>query len=456
MEEEDLDDFEDFPDLDEERLPRSSGYVLVCLLLPFLAGNLAAFAWPGFSLYYESMGWPAVNTGLAVTAGFALRVVCQQLPKMLGFWVAVPFAVIHTVIAVLALLFITKEWAILLEAIAFICFEPLAMIEGIAFDVFGSSELLARQATSTVLSVYTLSKAIACTLGGIVYENFGWEGIVVYHLGTQSTLLLTFLVQPSCRQSFMKVFFEAGTSDESEVQKVTKADESRTDEIADSKFAAAVPASSSPKQSTKLPGSVEELKLNEAEHGKDTVTPDRTSKQSRGTAHSGLDDHRLSHGTATGLRARHTSEDFVRDSVTLDRKSKQSRGTARIGLDDHRRSKGTARLRSRAGSGDSPTRQSRRSYQSRASVASALSRMSRLSVAGHELRHSAMMLEATVITAKGDSGRIREETNPERQHPDLKCDEEAPKKKGIPKDLRLRLKSAPSSQMNLVGSNSRT
>lgn len=82
--------------------------------------------------------------------------------------------------------------------------------------------------------------------------------------------------------------------------------------------------------------------------------------------------------------------------------------------------------------------------------------MSRLSVAGHELRHSAMMLEATVITAKGDSGIIREETNPERQHPDLKCDEEAPKKKGIPKDLRLRLKSAPSSQMNLVGSNSQT
>ena len=166
MEEEDLDDFEDFPDLDEERLPRSSGYVLVCLLLPFLAGNLAAFAWPGFSLYYESMGWPAVNTGLAVTAGFALRVVCQQLPKMLGFWVAVPFAVIHTVIAVLALLFITKEWAILLEAIAFICFEPLAMIEGIAFDVFGSSELLARQATSTVLSRLHPFKGNCLHLGG--------------------------------------------------------------------------------------------------------------------------------------------------------------------------------------------------------------------------------------------------------------------------------------------------
>ena len=184
----DLDDFDDDDDDDdewdyeEERLECSASYLLACILLPFLDGNLTAFAWPGYTLHYAEMGWPAVNAGLSVTIGYAMRVVCQQMQRTAGFWIAIPFAMIHLAIAFLAFFFTTSEWAIFLEVVAFICFEPLAVIEGIAFDTFGSSETLARQATSTVLSVFTLSKAMACTLGGVVYDALGWKGVAMYHV----------------------------------------------------------------------------------------------------------------------------------------------------------------------------------------------------------------------------------------------------------------------------------
>ena len=43
-----------------------------------------------------------------------------------------------------------QEWAVSLEMGSWIAFEPAISIEGLAFDVFGKSELLARQASSTL------------------------------------------------------------------------------------------------------------------------------------------------------------------------------------------------------------------------------------------------------------------------------------------------------------------
>ena len=43
-----------------------------------------------------------------------------------------------------------QEWAVSIEMGSWIAFEPAIAIEGLAFDVFGKSELLARQASSTL------------------------------------------------------------------------------------------------------------------------------------------------------------------------------------------------------------------------------------------------------------------------------------------------------------------
>ena len=43
-----------------------------------------------------------------------------------------------------------EEWAVSLEMGSWIAFEAAITIEGLAFDVFGKSELLARQASSTL------------------------------------------------------------------------------------------------------------------------------------------------------------------------------------------------------------------------------------------------------------------------------------------------------------------
>lgn len=93
------DEMDDVDDWDEEHLPCSWNYVLTCLVLPFLDGNLSAFAWPGFTIYYAEMGWPSVNAGLAVTVGYIMRIICQQMQRHGGFWVAVPLAVTHLAVA---------------------------------------------------------------------------------------------------------------------------------------------------------------------------------------------------------------------------------------------------------------------------------------------------------------------------------------------------------------------
>ena len=73
---------------------------------------------------------------------------------------------------------------------------------GLAFDVFGSSEVLARQASSTLLAVFTFSVAIAVVIGGVVYDLAGWRGMSVLHVCCVSGMLLIFSTEPVCLQSF--------------------------------------------------------------------------------------------------------------------------------------------------------------------------------------------------------------------------------------------------------------
>lgn len=189
-----------------EKLPCSWSYVCLCLLLPTLNGGLNGFMWPGYGLHFVDMGWPVVHAGLAVTFGYLFRSITQQMQLRGGYWVVVPLAGAHLVVAILAWVYSTSLWAVFAQVVVFLGIDPTCALEGIAFDTFGASEVQAQKATSTILSVYTIAVALSCTLGGIMYDVSGWKGVCTYHMTCQGLQLLLLCIQPAVRQSFMEVF----------------------------------------------------------------------------------------------------------------------------------------------------------------------------------------------------------------------------------------------------------
>ncbi|CAL1126306.1 unnamed protein product [Cladocopium goreaui] len=201
-------EFQDF-----ETLPCNCSYVSVCVLMPILNGAVSGFIWSGYSLHFAANGWPLVTSGLSVTTGFLLRVGTQQLQLRAGYWLIVPFAVIHLAFAILALIYQTSLWAIFTEVVVLLCLDPTCAIEGIAFDTFGASEIQARMATSTLLSVFTIAVASSCTVGGILYDFGGWTAVATYHSVCQGLQLILLCLQPPIRKSFKEFFFANRSAD---------------------------------------------------------------------------------------------------------------------------------------------------------------------------------------------------------------------------------------------------
>ena len=199
---------------------------MICLILPGLNGLLNGFLWPAYTLHFLNNGWPVVRAGLAQALGFSFRVLTQQMQLAAGYWLIVPLAVIHLAFAVLGFIYFDQEWAVFAEILVVFTIDPTCAIEGLAFDTFGNSESQARQASSTVLSVYTICIALACTIGGIAFDFYGWKGIAAFHTICQSALLFMLAIQPSMRQSFMEVCFPAKglpeTMEKDEVESSTK------------------------------------------------------------------------------------------------------------------------------------------------------------------------------------------------------------------------------------------
>jgi len=191
-----------------EALPCNCSYVLVCILLPLLNGALNGFIWPGYTLHFVENGWSLVTCSVAVTLGCLLRAVTQQLQLRGGYWLIVPMAVIHLIFAVLALMYQASLWAIFAQIVVCMCLDPTSAIEGIAFDTFGASQVQARQATSTILSVCTVALAGSCTIGGVLYDLGRWTAVCTYHCICQGVLLLLVCTQPSVRKSFMEACFK--------------------------------------------------------------------------------------------------------------------------------------------------------------------------------------------------------------------------------------------------------
>ena len=261
----DDDDYDDDDLSDEEydfeSIPCSWKYVSVCILLPCLNGALNGFIWPGYSLHYDAMGWSLVRAGLAVTWGFLVRMITQQMQLRAGYWLIVPLASIHLTFAALALIYTTSEWAVFSEIVVAMGIDSSAAIEGVAFDSFGASEVQARQATSTVLSVFTIAIALSCTVGGFIYDLWGWTGVAGYHTLFQSLLLIMLITQPAIRASFRETFFPASTAEE--------ASEATEESPVKEKFDQVVPAGSVD-TAMGVPGMVEEaLKVEELEEIKE-------------------------------------------------------------------------------------------------------------------------------------------------------------------------------------------
>lgn len=194
-------------DVNVDRLRCTWNYICLCILLPTLNGGLNGFMWPGYGLHFVDMGWPVVLGGLAVTFGYLLRSITQQMQLRGGYWMVVPLATVHLVVAVLAWAYGRSLWAVFAQVVVFLGIDPTCALEGIAFDTFGDSEVQAQKATSTILSVYTIAVALSCTLGGIMYDVFGWKGVCTYHMICQGLQLFLLCIQPAIRQSFMEVFF---------------------------------------------------------------------------------------------------------------------------------------------------------------------------------------------------------------------------------------------------------
>ena len=126
-------------DDEEEPLPCSWAYLIVCIFLPFLNGQIHALLFPSYTLHYDEMGWPIVRAGLALSAGFALSVLVQHVVLRSGYWLIVPLAMVHMAFAILPLIYDGNEWAVFAEIVVAFGIDPTCAIEGIAFDAFGSS-----------------------------------------------------------------------------------------------------------------------------------------------------------------------------------------------------------------------------------------------------------------------------------------------------------------------------
>ena len=215
-EDEDEEDYSDEEEYFDDSLPCNMTYVVVCILMPILNGGLNGFMWPGYSLHFVDQEWPLWIAGIAVMIGYLLRATTQQMQLQAGYWLIVPLAVIHLVFAVLGLIFRFSLWAVFAQIVVFLGIDPTCAIEGICFDTFGGSEVQARQATSTMLSVFTIAVASSCTLGGVCYDLFGWAGVGVYHSSCQGLQLFLICTQPAVRKSFRMVWFPSPEDDSEE------------------------------------------------------------------------------------------------------------------------------------------------------------------------------------------------------------------------------------------------
>lgn len=190
---------------ENEVLEWSWSYVGLCLLLPLCNGCINGFSWPAFLLYFRDMSWPIWHAGLAVAGGFLGRTVIQHLQLQFGIWVALPMTLFHLTACILAIVFTQDEWAVLVEIVCLHSLDPTMSIEAVVYDFFKSDPGASRQATSTSLSIMTLTVALSTGVGGVIYDHWSWRGLAIAHTAFEGLVLLVLWLQRACWRSFAVV-----------------------------------------------------------------------------------------------------------------------------------------------------------------------------------------------------------------------------------------------------------
>ena len=455
-----LDDLDDFDDEDFETLPCGWKYVSVCLILPYLNGSLNAFLFPGYTLHFEEMGWSVTNAGLAIFMANLLRMITQQMQLRAGYWLIVPLAAVHLTFAILSFFYWNTEWAVFAEIIMALGIDPTCAIEGIAFDSFGASQVQARQATSTVLSVFTIAVALSVTIGGTIYDFAGWQGVTAYHSICQGTLLLMLCIQPALRQSFVEVFF--GLKEAPEEYSKTEVEES-----GQKAFNQLVPGEAAPPAS--LPGVVEVVETLEIEDIEDNLKSEDLKGIPAELVKKSGDENRISAKSAGSARSAQSVQYSVQSAGSKspgDDATNAAVHTYSYGRPHHCKEAWAKRSSARSSQHSSATRQrvsqfsnataltkvtkqtnrtsntsqTSRTARTAGTVVTALSRMTSLSEAGEDYRHhfgTAGALQPQIVGATGAKAALRDDVKTWDVDGNVVEQEGPTKRASIPKDVRL-------------------
>ena len=235
----------------------------------------------------------------------------------------------------------------------------------------------------------------------------------------QGGLLAIFFIQPSCRKSFMLVFFPGAVEEEREAVEESKAVEDKVDEGA--AFEQVMPSQPTQKSPASSPAQ-------SAMRTSNLESPKRVRSGS-------CDDHmEVVDVEAMADLKRQSREARVNPA----RKSRASRrASRRSGMSQ--KSQATRKTAHTRGSGGTM-------HTMRSSIGTALTKMTSLSQAGEGLQHACGM-EPTIISAKGGLGVARNDAKndwfdaygevEEIDGPKSEAQDSAKAKRGIPKDLRL-------------------
>lgn len=416
---------DDFDALDDiETLPCNLAYVFVCILMPTLNGGLNGFLWPGYSLHFVDMDWPLVMAGAAVTSGFLLRAATQQMQLRAGYWLIVPLAAVHLIFAILGWIYTTSLWAVFAQIVVFLGIDPTCAIEGIAFDTFGASEVQARQASSTILSIFTIAVASSCTLGGVVYDLSGWAGVSAYHSICQGLQLLLICTQPAVHESFRQVFF-ASPDPKAAIPNPEEASGNTAEKAFDHVVPQVVPQVApveSIQAAMNLPGAVEsaeELEVQEvtARSGLQSQSESGRLEKHRSTNRSSSHSHRWTRGSA------HSHGSRKRSAHRGGGRTTRTSGSSAV----------TAATRKSV-----QTKGTKHSTKTGRTVLTAFSRVTTLSQAGEDFSHHFLtrsVLLPEIVGATGQTAKARVEMIDEEES--VTPDQPPSSQGGIPKDVRF-------------------
>lgn len=414
---------------DFEKLPCSWTYVVVCIFMPSLTGQLNVILTPAYTLHYEEMGWPLTRAGAAFSIGCGSRALVQQIVLRAGYWIAVPLCMVHLAIVILALIYTTSEWAVCAQLVVVWGIDPACAIEGIAFDCFGASEAQARQASSTSLSMSTISIAVSCTIGGLIYDATGWTGVTAYHCALEGLLVLLLSLQPACRKSFMEVFFPKKDPE-------VEAAEDQTETSGEMVFKQVVPGQA---QAVQLPGATEELHLEEVE---DENAKKASSMCRRQVSKENDQDDQSEPDQKATSSARIS---IISQSPARAHRRGSNRASLKSNNSAHRRASGrSARASIQSRQSDHTEQSARTGFTAftRGSAFTAITKMMALSRAGEDFRHhfgTSTSVLPQIVGATGQKSvmRLQLEDEDEDEHGIAKQSSVKAGMSAIPKDVKF-------------------